>query len=158
MNKMLRPLAGAFLLVAGSAAAHNGVIHEAPHGGILKPVKNAHFEIVLAPAGGVRIYVTDPAGGALPASAASEISVEIDRPGRKTEYVTMLPDRTGTLWTGASQPIPDPKSVIRVGSVVRGASALIEVPRIQFPVYRKAAARPAKIAAKAGAPGAKHDH
>jgi len=128
------------------------VIHEAPHGGILKPVSNAHFEIVLAPAGGVRIYVTDPAGRALPASAASEISVEIDRAGQKTEYVTMRPDPTGTLWTGASKPVTDPKSVVRVGSVVRGTSALIEVPRAQFPVYGKAAV---KSAAKAGA---KHGH
>ena len=153
MNKMLAAFA---LFAAAPAFAHNGVIHEAPHGGILKPVKNAHFEIVLAPAGGVRIYVTDPSGRALPASAASEISVEIDRPGSKTEYVTMRPDGTGTLWTGASRPVPDPKSIIRVGSVVRGDAALIEMPRSQFPVYAKPAVK--KAAAKAAAKGAHSGH
>ena len=131
------------LAVAGPALAHNGVIHEAPHGGIMKAVKNADMEIVLAPAGGVRIYLVDPKGAALPASAASDLSVEIDRPGKKTEYVTMKPDPTGTLWTGNSQPVPDPKSVVRVGSVVRGVSGLIEVPRAQFPVYGKPAAKKA---------------
>ena len=135
----LATLAVLLSALAAPAFAHNGVIHEAPHGGIMKAVRNAHFEIVLAPAGGVRIYFTDPKGNPLPASAASEVSVEIDRPGKKTEYVAMRPDPTGTLWTGASQPVPDPRSVIRIGSVVRGEAALIEVPRAQFPVYKRAA-------------------
>ncbi|WP_420141816.1 hypothetical protein [Sphingomonas sp.] len=140
MNK-LAFVACSFLALAAPALGHNGVIHEAPHGGIMKAVKNADLEIVLAPAGGVRIYLVDPAGRPLPASAATDLSVEIDRPGAKTEYVTMRPDPTGTLWTGASKPVPDPKSVIRVGTVIRGASALIETPRAQFPVYGKPAAK-----------------
>lgn len=138
MNKPLA-LVLAGLLAAAPAAAHNGVIHEAPHGGIMKAAKSSHYEIVLAPAGGVRVYFTDPAGKALPASAASDLSVEIDRPGQKTEYVTMKPDPSNTLWTGTSKPVTDPKSVIRIGSVVRGESALVEVPRSQFPVYGKPA-------------------
>lgn len=141
MNRSRMLLAAAALALGGPASAHNGVIHEAPHGGIMKAVKNADIEIVLVPAGGVRIYLVDPAGRPLPASAASELSVEIDRPGKKTEYVTMRPDPTGTLWTGKSQPVSDPKSVIRVGTVVRGVSALIEVPRSQFPKYGKPAAK-----------------
>jgi hypothetical protein len=139
-------VAAAALVLAGPAIAHNGVIHEAPHGGIMKAVKNADIEIVLAPAGGVRIYLVDPKGAPLPASAASDLSVEIDRPGKKTEYVTMRPDPTGTLWTGKSQPVTDPKSVVRIGTVVRGVSALIEVPRSQFPVYGKPAAKGASHA------------
>ena len=141
MNRSHMLLAAVALALGGPALAHNGVIHEAPHGGIMKAVKNADIEIVLVPAGGVRIYLVDPAGRPLPASAASELSVEIDRPGKKTEYVTMRPDPTGTLWTGNSQPVSDPKSVIRVGTVVRGVSALIEVPRSQFPKYGKPAAK-----------------
>ncbi len=125
----------ALSLVSSPAAAHNGVIHEAPHGGIIRPVKNADLEIVLAPKGGVRIYLMDTKGRQLPASAASDISVEIDRPGRKTEYVTMKPDATGTLWTGPSEPVTDARSVVRIGTVVGGQSGLIEVPRAQFPVY-----------------------
>jgi hypothetical protein len=139
MNRTHLIAAIAMLVLAGRAPAHNGVIHEAPHGGIMKAVKNADVEIVLAPAGGVRIYLVDPAGRPLPASAATDLSVEIDRPGAKTEYVTMRPDPTGTLWTGSSKPVTDPKSVVRIGSVVRGESALIEVPRAQFPVYGKKA-------------------
>lgn len=144
MNDMRLLLAAALLAVAAPAAAHNGVIHEAPHGGIMKPVNSNHLEIVLAPKGGVRIYVYDLKNTPLPASAVSELSIEIDRPGAKTEYVTMRPDATGTLWTGDSKPVTDPASIVRIGSVVGGASGLVEVPRSQFPVYGKPAAKPAK--------------
>ena len=143
MNNARLVLITAALALAGPANAHNGVIHEAPHGGIMKPINNAHIEIVLAPAGGVRIYLYDLKSGALPASAASEMSVEIDRPGMKTEYVTMRPDPTGTLWTGNSKPVTNPASVVRVGSVVGGASGLVEVPRSKFPVYGKPSAKKA---------------
>ena len=135
MNKLNLLLPAALLALAAPAAAHNGVIHEAPHGGIMKATKNAHFEILLAPKGGVRIYLMDAKGAPLPASAASELSVEVDRPGSKTEYVTMAPDPTNTLWTGPGQPVTDPKSIVRVGVVVQGSSALVEIPRAQFPVY-----------------------
>ena len=128
----LLPLA---LLLAAPAAAHNGVIHEAPHGGIVRPVKNADLEIVLAPKGGVRIYLMDTKGRGLPASAATDISVEIHPPAGRTQYVTMRPDPSGTLWTGASAPVTDPKAVVRIGTVIAGQSGLIEVPRAQFPVY-----------------------
>ncbi|MDO6413231.1 hypothetical protein Q4F19_02435 [Sphingomonas sp. BIUV-7] len=141
MNKTLLAFA-ALILGTTPALAHNGVIHEAPHGGIMKATKTSHLEIVLAPQGGARIYFMDASGKPLPASAASDVSVEIDRPGQKTEYITMRPDPTGTLWTGNGKPANDPKSVIRIGSVVRGESELIEVPRSQFPVYGKEA--PAK--------------
>ena len=136
MNRLACSLA-ALVALAAPAAAHNGVVHEAPHGGILRATKNAHFEILLAPKGGVRIYLTDAAGRPLPASAASELSVEIDQPGSKTDYVTMRPDPSNTLWTGPSRPVDNPRSVVRVGIVVRGSSALVEIPRAQFPVYGK---------------------
>ena len=81
---------------------------------------------------GVRIYIYDLKSAPLPASAVSALSVEIDRPGAKTEYVTMKPDKTGTLWTGTSKPVTDPASIVRVGSVVAGESGLIELPRSKF--------------------------
>jgi hypothetical protein len=141
MNRATLVIAAAAFALAIPAAAHNGVIHEAPHGGIMSPIKNAHIEIVLAPAGGVRIYIYDMTTTQLPASAASAFSVEIVRPGAKTEYVTMKPDSTGTLWTGASKPVTNPASIIRIGSVVRGQSGLVELPRSKFPVYGKPAAQ-----------------
>ncbi len=142
MNKLFLLLPALMFAASAPVAAHNGVIHEAPHGGILKATKNAHFEILLAPKGGVRLYLMDAAGKALPASAASELSVEIDRPGAKTEFVTMHPDPTNTLWTGPGQPVDDSKSVVRVGIVVQGVSALVEVPRAKFPDYGKPAGKP----------------
>lgn len=135
MNKTKLAALALLMLGISPAFAHNGVIHEAPHGGILKATKTAHLEILLAPKGGVRIYFMDASGKALPATAASDLSVEIDRPGQKTEYVTMKPDPTSTLWMGNSKPVTDPKSIVRIGSVVQGTSDLIEVPRSQFPIY-----------------------
>lgn len=146
MNKLVFAAALALAAVPVALSAHNGVIHEAPHGGIIRPVKNADLEIVLAPKGGVRIYVMDAKGKSLPASAVSDLSVEIARPRAKTEYLTMKPDPTGTLWMGASKPVTDPKSIIRVGTVVGGQSGLIEVPRAQFPVYKQAGAKPGRHA------------
>lgn len=137
MNKLLLILGLSGLALASPATAHNGVIHEAPHGGIMRAISNADIEIVLAPKGGVRVYLNAPKGGPLPASAASEVSAEIDRKDQKTEYVTMAPDKTGTLWTGNSKPVSDPANVIRIGVVVQGVSGLIEVPRSKFPVYGK---------------------
>ncbi|CAN5235771.1 hypothetical protein BH10PSE13_BH10PSE13_01500 [soil metagenome] len=143
MNNYRLILALTALAFAGPVAAHNGVIHEAPHGGIMKPLASAHVEIVLAPKGGVRIYVYDTKSAALPASAASDMSVEIDRPGQKTEYVKMHPDPTGTLWTGDSKPVTDPASIVRIGTVISGASGLVEVPRSKFPIYGKASPKEA---------------
>ena len=137
MNNSRSLPAFALLLLASPALAHNGVIHEAPHGGIIRPVRNADLEIVLAPKGGVRVYVMDSKGRGLPASAATDISVEIHPPAGRTEYVTMRPDPSGTLWTGSSAPVSDPKAIVRVGTVIGGQSGLIEVPRAQFPVYDK---------------------
>lgn len=136
MNRIYPLLAALACVVAAPVAAHNGEIHEAPHGGIMTPVKNAHLEIVLAPKGGVRIYVYDARSVQLPASAASVLSVEIDRPGQKTEYVEMQPDKTGSLWMGPSKPVTNPASIVRIGSVIRGASGLVELPRSKFPVYK----------------------
>ncbi|GGD65595.1 hypothetical protein [Croceicoccus mobilis] len=138
MNRVFCVLAAFACVICSPAIAHNGEIHEAPHGGIMAPTKNAHLEIVLAPKGGVRIYVYDLKNVPLPASAASVLSVEIERAGQKTEYVTLRPDPTGTLWMGPSKPVPNPASVIRIGSVVRGVSGLIEIPRSKFPVYKVA--------------------
>lgn len=141
MNRLRLILAATALALPGTLHAHNGVIHEAPHGGIMKSINNAHIEIVLAPAGGVRIYLYNLKSVPLPASAASVLSVEIDHPKAKTEFVTMRSDPSGTLWTGASKPVTDPASVIRVGSVIAGASGLIEVPRAKFPNYGKPKAK-----------------
>jgi hypothetical protein len=127
------------LALAGPVSAHNGVIHEAPHGGIMRPVNNNHLEIVLAPKGGVRIYVYNLKNAPMPASAISELSVEIDRPGQKTEYVTMKRDPTGTVWIGGNRPVMEPTSVVRIGSVIGGTSGLIEVQRSKFPAYAKVA-------------------
>ena len=109
-----------------SAGAHNGVDHEPHHGGTLKTYQSMHYEVVPV-SDGLQVYFSEASGEQLPASAVSQMAIEIERPGLKTEYVDMAIDPTGVFWEGKCQPVTDPKSVLRVGFMLRGKSALTEV-------------------------------
>ena len=115
----------AVLMLPLPAVAHNGVDHNPHHGGVLKTYENNHFEAVLVP-GGLQVFFSEASGASLPASAVSQMEIEIERPGAKTEYVVMAIDPTGVFWLGKSQPINDPKSVVRIGFVLRGKSGMVE--------------------------------
>ena len=115
----------AVLVLPLSVAAHNGVDHNPHHGGVLKTYGNNHFEAVLVP-GGLRVFFSEASGASLPASAVSQMEIEIERPGAKTEYVAMAIDPTGVFWFGKSQPITDPKSAVRIGFVLRGKPGMVE--------------------------------
>jgi hypothetical protein len=134
MNRFLL----AAMLMAAPALAHNGVDHSAHHGGIVRPWKELHYETVALPAGGVQIYFADAAGEPLPASAVSQVAVEIAHPAAKTEYVDMAIDPTGVFWTGKSLPLSDTGSTLRIGFAFHGAAASVEVPGA--PVIAAAAA------------------
>jgi len=130
MNRLLlRAAAAAAILLAAvpAANAHNGVDDEPHHGGVVSVYRNMHFELAAKPGGGIEIYFSDAHGEPLPASAVSQVAVEIAHPGQKTEYVTMKIDPTGVFWTGPSRPLSDAASVLHVGFVVQGASALADV-------------------------------
>lgn len=129
MNRVLRILAALIALTLSPAAnAHNGVDDEPHHGGVVKAYQDMHYEAVLVPGGGVQVYFSDAMGEPLPASAVSQMAVEIERPGQKTEYIDMAIDPTGVFWTGKSGAVVDPKGVVRIGFMMRGRSALVEVP------------------------------
>jgi hypothetical protein len=131
MNKYLHvllPLLALTLALALPASAHNGVDDEPHHGGVVKAWQDMHFEAAVLPTGGVQVYFSDAMGEPMPASAISQVQVEVARPGQKTEYIDLAIDPTGVFWIGKSQPLAEPKSVMRVGFVTRGKSALVEVP------------------------------
>jgi len=134
------------LAFAAPAFAHNGVDDEPHHGGVVKPYKDLHYEAAVLPAGGVQIYFSDATGEPLPASAVSQVAVEIAHPGAKTDYVEMAIDPTGVFWTGKSQPLTDAKSVVRIGFTFHGSSANVEL-----------ASAPLIAAAKKGPPK-HHEH
>jgi hypothetical protein len=125
MNRRFLLSLAAALMLPLSAAAHNGVDHNPHHGGVLKTYGNNHFEAVLVP-GGLQVFFSEASGASLPASAVSQMEIEIERPGAKTEYVAMTIDPTGVFWFGKCQPITDPKSVARIGFVLRGKPGMVE--------------------------------
>ncbi|AKH42616.1 hypothetical protein FHS61_000386 [Altererythrobacter atlanticus] len=134
MNRMvlLRAL-GVVCLFASAppALAHGDEVHTAPHGGVMVTDGAMHFELVADPKGGLKIYFSSADGNPLPASAASEVAVEIEHPKARTEYVAMSIDRTGGFWRGNSQPLTDKGAVLHIGVVSQGRGALKDVPASQ---------------------------
>ena len=124
-NLMLTLLAATPMVPAW---AHNGVDHGAHHGGVVATSKDLHFEVVTPVAGGVQLYFVDKMGEPLPASAVSQVAVEIEYSGGKTDSVDMAIDPTGVFWVGKSAPLTDPKAVLRVGYSFHGAPATVEAP------------------------------
>jgi hypothetical protein len=150
MNRfaLLLPLA---LLLASPVSAHNGVDDEPHHGGVVRPHKDLHLETAVLPAGGLQIYFSDAMGEPLPASAVSQVAVEIDHPGARTDAIDMAIDPTGVFWTGKSLPLTDAKSVVRVGFSFNGAQGLVEMPGTALiaaakkgPPKKTASAKPAE--------------
>ncbi|MCP5411394.1 MAG: hypothetical protein H6924_04560 [Alphaproteobacteria bacterium] len=128
MNRLLlRAVLLVPLVLGAPAIAHNGVDDEPHHGGVVVAHKDMHFETAALPAGGVQIYFSDAMGEPLPASALSQVAVEIAHPGLKTEYVDMQIDPTGVFWTGKTAPLTDAKATLHVGFVRQGKSALVDV-------------------------------
>lgn len=125
MNRFSLVLA---LALALPAYAHNGVDDEPHHGGVVRPHKDLHLETAVLPVGGVQIYFSDAMGEPLPASAVSQVVVEIDHPGAKTDAVDLSIDPTGVFWMGKSAPLTDAKSTVRVGFSFNGAAGLVELP------------------------------
>ncbi|WP_374575743.1 hypothetical protein [Phenylobacterium sp.] len=131
MNRSLltAALAASLLLAASAvpAGAHNGVDDEPHHGGVVTAYRDMHFELAAKPTGAIEIYFSDAMGEPLPASAVSQVAVEIEHPGKKTEYVDMRIDPTGVFWTGTGAPLADAGSVLHVGFFAKGKSALADV-------------------------------
>lgn len=63
----------------------------------------------------------------MPASAVSQVAVEIEHPKGPTEYVKMAIGRTGASWVGRAGPMTDGNAVLHVGYVSQGKSALEDV-------------------------------
>lgn len=105
--------------VAHEGPAHGN--HDPHHGGVvLMYGMDLHFEIVLLPAGDIRIYFSDGQRTDLPASAASDLALEIERTGGKSESVTMAIGATGECWEGKSAPIKDAQATLHLAFVFQG--------------------------------------
>lgn len=115
-------------LIPVTVRGHEGHEHFAPHGGIITPYKDGHCETVLLPKGGVRIYLTDAAGHDLPATLASDVSLEIEGGDKKTDTVIMTVSASGDFWEGPYRRLTDAKGIVHVAFVLNGDPVVIDLP------------------------------
>jgi hypothetical protein len=136
-NWLRRGLLGCFAsigIVALSlpAAAEQGMPHgnhDPHHGGVvLMYGMDLHFEIVLRVTGAIRIYFTDGQRVDLPAAFASDIALEIERPGGKSETVAMAIGKTGECWEGKSAPINAADATLHLAFVIQGNPIIMSFP------------------------------
>ena len=94
-----------------------------------------HFEVLLDPEGGHRVYLTDAFRNELPASAASEVTVTVLRPGDEApETLGLEIDEFGESWIARGQPVPEEDSRAVVALVHEGERYEIELPFLAEPV------------------------
>ncbi|MFT4048131.1 MAG: hypothetical protein QM661_15755 [Solimonas sp.] len=138
-------LLAASLFVLGPsprASAHEGAHHgdhNPHHGGAVLMYKTIHYEVVLLPAGGVQLYVTDEMRADLPATTVSDVTVQIERPDGKSENVDMALGPTNEYWQGSSAPVTDVRSKVHVAFVFEDSPVVVSIPGSLWPALAKGA-------------------
>jgi hypothetical protein len=93
-----------------------------------------HFEVLLDPEGRHRIYLTDAVRNELPASAASEVTVNVLRSGEKPEALVLEIDEFGESWIASGRPVTAEDSRAVVALVHEGERYEIELPFLPEPL------------------------
>ena len=93
---------------APTAAAKPHGDHNPHHGGVVMMTADAHVEAVLGTDGKHRIYWTDNARDALPASTYEKVSLSIVRPGEPPEEIAFAKDGKNEAWEGQGRPLAEP--------------------------------------------------
>ncbi len=97
--------------------------------------RDLHFEVLLDPAGGHRVYLTDAVRNELPASAASEVTVTVLRPGENDPETLVLEiDEFGESWIARGRPVSEEDSRAVVALVHEGERYEIELPFLPEPL------------------------
>ena len=108
--------------------------HSPHHGGLVLMHGDLHFEVLLDPEGGHRVYLTDAVRAELPASAASEVTVDVLRPGEEPETLSLQIDEFGESWVAEGRPVTAiAESRAMVGLVHQGERYEIELPFLPPP-------------------------
>ncbi len=82
--------------------------HGARHGGVVMMTAESHLEAVLGADGKHRIYWSDNARDALPASTYEKVSITIVRPGEAAEEIALAKDAKDEAWEGQGKPLAEP--------------------------------------------------
>jgi hypothetical protein len=118
-----------------------------PHQGSLLVTATAKFEIVIATAGEVKVYVSDPAGAEIPVAEVAIASLTFE--GTPVPIFVALSPGEGFL-AGMASPAPPANPVVRFDAVVRGTP----LPGITATLTAPAAAAPPATAESPAAPAA----
>ena len=94
--------------------------HNPHHGGVVYMYDDMHYEVVLDPGGHHRVYFTDSAREDLPASAASQVALTVERPQTAAETLTGVIDPQGESWLVDGTPVRQPDATVRVSFVAHG--------------------------------------
>ena len=104
--------------------------HNPHHGGVVYMYDDMHYEVVLDPAGHHRIYFSDAARADLPASAASGVTLTLERAQAPAETVAGVIDEQGESWVLEGTPVRQRDTSVRVSFVAHGTPYWIDVPFI----------------------------
>lgn len=104
--------------------------HNAHHGGVVYMYDDMHYEVVLDPAGHHHVYFTDAAREDLPASAASKVTLTVERPAADPEVLSGTIDEHGESWVLDGRAVSQKDTSVRVAFVTRGSEYWIDVPFI----------------------------
>jgi hypothetical protein len=104
--------------------------HNPRFGGVvLMNGQNLHFEVVLDRAGRHRVYFSDGVRTPLPASAASDVSITIQRRGDERERVPMMIDDRDEGWVGQGRALSGGAEIVaRISYVYSGQPYWIDLP------------------------------
>ena len=113
---------------AGSGMEHAD--HNPHHGGVVYMYDDMHYEVVLDPTGHHRVYFSDATRADLPASAASGVTLTLERSPGAPETVAGVIDDQGESWILDGTPVRQRETSVRVSFVAHGTPYWIDVPFI----------------------------
>lgn len=114
-------------------AQHQGVVgphgdHTPHRGGLVLMNGDVHYEVVFARDGRHQVWFSDAMRNELPASLASNVTMEVMRPGAPVEVVTLAIDEAGESWVGSGRPIAGDDVMVKVKYALQGQPHEIELP------------------------------
>ena len=112
---------------SGHAATPHGD-HTPHHGGAVLMHRDLHYEVVLPPEGGARLYLTDEVREDLPASVVSSVVIEIARPTAAPEPIELAMDAGGEFWSGRGRPVAGSGATVRVGFAYDNETVSVDLP------------------------------
>jgi hypothetical protein len=118
-----------------AAPVSEGSTTEIPHGdhrphheGVVYMHGDLHFEVVLDRRGQHRVYFSDAMREDLPASAASSVTITVNRPGWSPEQLPARIDDEGEAWVADGAPVDSEDATARIAFDNHGEPYWIDVP------------------------------